>query len=267
MTMLDQILADGYAKVRLAPSNADRLVTLYRVAAEFFARDTDTKRRYSTPNLSTGYRPHGASHSGYADKPDQNDSFLYWTPSYKVPPNDHEISGFLAACEAYRQVVAQITAELIDDLRKRYSSDAQTPFEKASVLQINSYAELSDDELLQQPHEDADFLTVIWGSEPGLELVIGGAAQPLDLPADEVAVMPGSVLTAMTGGEIPPQDHLVRNHRTVGRKSIMYFVSPDVDSPIKPFVMNDYNLSMDIRQLVVENPQTRFGLTSDFLAQ
>lgn len=268
MTMLlDRILTDGYATVRLDPSDADRLAILYREASDFFARGTESKLRHSTPNLGTGYRPHGAAHSGYADKPDQNDSFLYWTPSYKVPPNAGEIGAFLTASEAYRQVVARITGELISELRKRYDSDAQAPFEKASVLQINSYAELSDEDLLQQPHEDADFLTVIWASEPGLELVVNGVSRPMDFPADEVAIMPGSVMTAMTGGEIAPQDHLVRNHRTMGRKSIMYFVSPDVDSPIEPFVVNDFNRSMDIRRLVVNNPQNHFGLTADFVAK
>lgn len=267
MTMLDRILTEGYATVRLDPSDAERLATLYRESSEFFARDAETKRRYSTPNLGTGYRPHGAAHSGYAEKPDQNDSFLYWTPSVKTPPNEGEIAGFLTAYEAYRQVVARITAQLIEELRKRYDSDAEAPFERASVLQINSYAELSDEELLQQPHEDADFLTVIWASEPGLGLVIDGVELPMDFPADEVAIMPGSVMTAMTGGEIRPQDHLVRNHRTVGRKSIMYFVSPEVDSPIEPFVVNDFNRSMDIRQLVVDNPQSHFGLTADFVAK
>lgn len=267
MTMLDRILAEGYATVRLDPSDAERLAALCREAGEFFARDTEAKLRHSTPNLGTGYRPHGSAHSGYADKPDQNDSFLYWLPSYKTPPNDGEIAAFLAANEAYRQVVARITAELIESLRERYDSDAETPFEEASVLQINSYAEPSDEPLLQQAHEDADFLTVIWASEPGLELVIDGEPLPMDFRPDEVAIMPGSVMTAMTGGEVRPMDHLVRNHRTVGRKSIMYFVSPDVDSPIKPFIVNDYNRSMDIRRAVVDNPQLHFGLTSDFVVR
>lgn len=265
--MLDRIMADGYATLRLGPSDAERLAALHQESSEFFGRSADAKRRHSTPNLGTGYRPHGAAHSGYADKPDQNDSFLYWLPSFKTPPNEHEITGFLTAYEAYRQVVARITSELTDELRKHYGSDSVTPFEKASVLQINSYAEPSDEEFLQQAHEDADFLTVIWASAPGLELVVGGEPLPMDFPPDEVAVMPGSVMTAMTGGEIQPLDHLVRNTRSVGRKSIMYFVSPDVEAPIKPYLVNDYNRSLDIRQLVVDNPQSHFGLTADFVSK
>lgn len=267
MTMLDQILADGYATVRLDPAEADRLSTLYQHANKFFALDTEARLRYSVPNRTTGYRPHGYAHSGDAGKPDENDSFLYWSPTSKLPPNDGEIGAFLAAYEDYRQVVVRITAELIDALHKRYGSAGQTPFQKASVLQINSYGEPSDEVLLQQPHEDAVFHTVIWNDAPGLEAVFGERTVPLNFRADEVAIMPGSLMTVMTGGEIRPLFHLARNHGIAGRKAIMYFVSPDTDSSIEPFVVNDYNRVTDIRQLVISNPENHFGLAPDFVSK
>jgi isopenicillin N synthase-like dioxygenase len=265
--MLDRILAEGYATARLDASDADRLAVLYQQATKFFALDAETRLRYSVPSRTTGYRPHGYAHSGYADKPDQNDSFLYWPQASKLPPNDGGITGFLAAYEDYRQVAARITAELIDALRKRYGSGGATPFQKASVAQINSYGEPSDEELLQQPHEDADFLTVIWSDAPGLEAVFGERTLPLNFRSDEVAIMPGSVMTVMTGGEIQPLFHLVRNHGITDRKSIMYFVSPDTESPIEPFVVTDYNRMTDIRQLVISNPENHFGLAPDFVSE
>lgn len=268
MTMLDRIMAEGYATVRLGLSGAERLAALYQEANKFFALDAEAKLRYGTESRGFGYRPHAYANSGDAGKPDQNDSFLYWTQASRRPPNDHEIDGFLTAYEAYREVVVRITAQLIGELRERYDSKAMTPFETASVLQINSYGQLSQDDLLQQPHEDADFLTVIWSDAPGLEAVFADREPlPLHFRADEVAVMPGNVMTAMTGGEIKPLFHLVRNHGIVGRKSIMYFVSPDTDSTVEPFVVNDYNRSIDIRQLVISNPENHFGLAPDFVAQ
>jgi isopenicillin N synthase-like dioxygenase len=69
----------------------------------------------------------------------------------------------------------------------------------------------------------------------------------------------------MTGGEIAPQHHLVRNHRYAERTSIMYFGSPDIESPIEPFVVNGHNRSMDIRRLVADNPQNYFGLLANFV--
>jgi isopenicillin N synthase-like dioxygenase len=133
------------------------------------------------------------------------------------------------------------------------------------VLQVNSFGVPTDQELFQQPHEDAVLLTVISASAPGLEEVIGDTSKPLVFEPDEVLVMPGSVLTEMTGGEIPPLYHLARNHKVLDRKSIMYFVSPDTENAIEPFVVNDYNRSMDIRDRVLNNPQT-FGLSEDFVS-
>ncbi len=50
--------------------------------------------------------------------------------------------------------------------------------------------------------------------------------------ADEVVIMPGSVLTALSGGKIAPLYHQVRNHGLDDRQSIMYFVNPEIDEPL-----------------------------------
>ena len=49
---------------------------------------------------------------------------------------------------------------------------------------------------------------------------------------DEIVIMPGSVLTALSGGKIPPLYHQVRNHGLDDRQSLMYFVNPEVDEPL-----------------------------------
>lgn len=263
--MLAQILAEGYSTVRLDPEEARRLAALLREATEFFERGPEARLLHAVPNRSTGYRPHAYAHAGVPDKPDLNDSFLYWPQKSKTPPNDHEITAFLDAQEAYRLVAGRIAAELIDELRARYGHGPGLPFEEASVLQVNSFGQLSEEELLQQRHEDAILLTVIWASAPGLEVVVDGEARPLTFAPDEVVVMPASVMTVMTGGEIQPLYHQVRNHRNVDRKSVMYFVSPNADREIEPFVVNDYNRTTNIQELVLNNPEAYFGLAKDFV--
>jgi isopenicillin N synthase-like dioxygenase len=265
--VLAQILDQGFARVRLKRSAAQRLATLHQAATDFFALEPDAKLRYGVPNRSTGYRPHAYAHAGDPDRPDLNDSFLYWPQSSKTPPNSDEITGFLAAAESYRLITVEITRVLLAELRDRYRYQHELPFENASVLQINNFGRATDDELLQQPHEDAVFLTVIWASARGLEAVFEerGELLPLEFPEDEVIVMPGSVMTAMTGGEIPPLFHLARNHGIIGRKSIMYFMSPDANTQVEPFLVNEYNQEKDIRELVLNNPQSFFGLAEDFV--
>lgn len=171
----------------------------------------------------------------------------------------------LDALEDYRRVAARITHEVIAGLTAHYGYPHELPFERGSVLQINSFGTPTEEVLLQQPHEDAVFLTVIWTSAQGLEGVReDGTLLPFTFPPDQVMVMPGSLMTVMTGGEIPPFYHQVRNHDTLGRKSVMYFVSPDPSWPIEPFLRNETNRDADIRQLVIGNPQT-FGLADDFV--
>jgi len=118
------------------------------------------------------------------------------------------------------------------------------PFEKASHLQVNSFGTPSSRELLQTRHEDAVFMTVIWTSAPGLECECGRQNASVHFAPNHVMVMAGSIMNLMTGGEIQPCYHLARNTRDKSRKSIMYFVNPDVDKPLYPFLENDLNAAV-----------------------
>ena len=135
------------------------------------------------------------------------------------------------------------------------------------MLQINSFVRPVDREFYQFAHEDADLLTVIWASHPGLEGVFEGErVEKYDFTTPgEVLVMPGSLLTAMTDNKIAPFYHQVRNYNTPDRKSIMYFVSPEATGPIEPFAPGEHTAE-DIQRLVIENPQMHFGLSGDFVS-
>lgn len=263
-SIVSRILADGFALLRLDPSDAATLRQAYEKAMIFFAQDDASKLRYGVPTRIAGYRPYTYAHAGNPDKPDLNDSFLYWPHRREMLGSHTEISEYLDALEAYRIVTARIVAEVFAQLRKHYDYPAELGFENASVLQVNSFTEETDEELLQQEHEDAVMLTVIWTSAPGLEATRPEGPLPITFAPDEVLLMPGGIMTAMTGGEIPAFYHHLRNHHVVGRKSLMYFVCPDAEGPIEPYVRNDTNRDVDIQALVVDNPQT-FGLAEEFI--
>lgn len=263
-TLFERLLTDGTCIVKLSPAEAGHLAEFYRESAVFFASDTAVKERYSVPNRVSGYRPHGYAHAGYPDQPDLNDSFLYWQRRRAHLPHQEEISSFLDAAEAFRAATVRIARDVIESMREFYKYEPELPFERASVLQVNSFAEPTDRKLLQQRHEDAILLTVISTSAEGLEGFYNGNVKAVTLEPDEVMVMPGSVMTMMTGGRIEPFYHQVRNYHHLDRKSIIYFVSPDADGAIEPFVRNEVNEGVDIRALVIDNPQT-FGLSEDFV--
>lgn len=230
----------------------------------FFAADSETKLRYGTPRRMVGYRPLGYSYAYSPDRRSLNDSFLYWKDRGIEIEHRAEIADFLTALESYRGVVVDVTLKLLEILGDRYNYRRDIAFTKASLLQVNSFPGQLDDEFLQHRHEDRVLFTLLWASAPGLELYRGSEVIPLIPRTGEMLVMPGSILTAMTGGEIKPAYHHMRNHHHDGRKSIMYFVSPDIEHEITPYVSNAENLGIDIRELSVKNPQA-FGLPPDFL--
>jgi len=270
--MLEEIRATGYARVRLTSLEADRLARLYAEASHFFAAGPEHNVRHSNARLTNGYRPPYAAHNNGdpINESDVNDSFLYWNPEHaRKIPHHTELTGFLHALEQYRGGPARrVMAELLDDLARHYRYPHDLPFEEASVLQINSFAEPGPRELLQTPHEDGVLATVIWTSAPGLEAVDGDATTPLRTGPDEVLVMPGGILTAMTGGEIRPLIHQARNHgleTSLNRKSVMYFSCPDIDKGvIEPYVVDESKRDLDIRD-VIRSATDAFGLAVDFV--
>jgi isopenicillin N synthase-like dioxygenase len=265
LKVFDQIRDEGFGIVHLDTAESEFLAALHREVGEFFASSGPVKLRNSTPNRASGYRPCGHAHSGSPHEPDLNDSFLYWGRRRESLPHPGEIASLLDAFEAYRVVAAGIAHGLIDDMREYYDHGHELPFENASVLQANSFDMVTDSEFLQHSHEDAVLFTLIWASAKGLEIVVDGEARSIDFAPDEVLVMAGSLMDAMTGGEVRPLYHQVRNYGRLGRKSLMYFVSPDVTGPVAPFVTNDHNRAVDIRGLVLSNPR-KFGLSEEFMS-
>lgn len=264
--LLPRLFAEGYARVGLDAAAAGVLAGLHDEANGFFALSQEAKSRYSVANLTNGYRPPESAHATDPTMPDANDSFLYWsTQRAEKLQFSGEIESLLSAMEDYRKwVAAPVVGRLIDELVAYYGYGSELPFEQASLLQVNGFTKSSDRELLQTRHEDGTLATVIWGSGPGLEAFCGDTVIPLTLGRDEVVVMPGSILTTMTGNQIPPLYHRVRNYGNLQRKSIMYFCCPDVDKHIAPFVVNETNHDADIRELVLSSTDM-FGLVDNFL--
>ncbi|WP_109528979.1 MULTISPECIES: hypothetical protein [Nocardia] len=269
--MLEQIRTDGYARVRLNSRETSQLARLYSEANHFFAASYESKSRHRTDRLTNGYRPPGAAYNNGdpVNEADVNDSFLYWNSEHGARiPNHGDIPEFLAALERYRSgPVVRVMRNLLDELAEYYEYPRKLPFQEASVLQVNSFGELSSRELLQTPHEDGVLATVIWTSAPGLEAVGGDAPVPLITAHDEVLVMPGGIMSVMTGGDILPLYHQARNHAqaSVDRKSIMYFSCPDIDKgDVEPYIVNDTNRGVDVRD-AIRGATDAFGLAADFV--
>ena len=259
-----KLLDEGFAVCRLDAAASRSVRELYTLSTEFFLQDVSVKSRHLISNLSNGYRPLMSSHSGSPDRPDLSESFLYWPHRREAIPSHEQIAPFLDALENYRRSVAEITHTVLEGLCAHYNYSHALPFGQASVVQINSFGMHTKEQLLVHKHEDGVLFTIIWASTEGLEGFVDGDVKAFKLAPDEALIMPGSVLTCMTGGEIQPFYHQARNFGYTERKSFMFFVCPDTDDTIHPFTVNDTNRDCDVRSLVINNPQM-FGLAEDFL--
>ena len=255
------ILTNGYALVKLSDIDAGNLNTAISTAVQFFQRPLEDKMDHGSQDHNYGYRPFGIEYSITPDRPDMNECFTLWASRLDLIPNAADIADLNNSFLSWRDSLAPLVGAIVDEIARTFDGATAPDFEKASYLQINYCLPTPPErDLLQDKHEDGHMLTVLHANGPGLEIFLGDdeTATPM-LPAkDEVVIMPGSVLTALSGGAIPPLYHQVRNHGLDDRQSIMYFVNPEVDKPLFSWVESEGGRE-DIRAHV-QNAPTMFGL-------
>jgi isopenicillin N synthase-like dioxygenase len=259
--IVDDLLREGYSRIPLTTDESPLLAAAFQAGAEFFAQDVHELKRFSGSSTNHGYRAFGDEYSISPDRPDQNDSFSLWADDTSTIPDADEITPFLDALSAWRAVLLPMASSIFGTLAQRYGASGSITFERAAYLQLNNYKLASPDiDFLQDAHEDGHLLTFINTTAPGLEIRDNPSDySPVTTTPTEVLVMPGSVLTKMTGAQVPPLYHRVRNHGIIGRKSLMYFVNPQMDVPIDAWLSNETNDGIDILEYARTAPGM-FGL-------
>jgi len=241
----DALLSTGYARLQLAGPDYENLVRVRAEAARFFARNDTEKRAYGSEDFNFGFRPYGRQYSVTPDRPDMNESFTYWADNPEKIPRRGEIASFVSALRAYRATVAEAAAAILAQLAAHFSYPSVLSFGQASYLEINWYLQAGSKTLLQDRHEDGHLFTLVTSDGPGLEIEIDSKMRAISF-RDDLLVMPGSLFSAMTGGAVPPLYHQVRNHHRRHRISVLYLVNPQLDDPVEPYVVTDYNREIDI---------------------
>ena len=253
------VLRNGAACVLLDPPAAALLAAAQREAAAFFDLPAERKTRHSSADENFGFRRMGKEYSISPDRPDVNDCFTLWSDRLDLIPHADEIPQLLRALSALRDAFGPLVRGCLEQIARAMDvpADLVPPFLSASHLQVNDYRTVvADREFLQEQHEDGHLLTLLHAQKPGLELMLGDACLPVCTAADEVLVLPGSVLTAITAGRVPPAEHQVRNHRLPHRQSLMYFVNPELGWRLPPWTGDEAG---DLCDVVRARPQA-FGL-------
>ncbi len=253
------ILAVGYAKITLDDEDAARLHLALKESQNFFSTPPAFKHAHASSDYNHGYRPLGQEYSVSPDRPDMNECFTLWSTRTDLIPDAHEIDAITGALLAWRAVLMPLLDEIFTNLAKHFGSDLPTNYQAASYMQVNNYVVTPPDrDLLQDKHEDGHMVTIHHATAPGLEIWPDSELTTLDTGPNDILIMPGSVLTTMSGGELPPLYHQVRNLGLTDRQALMYFVNPELSAPLYAWT-DASDEPFDVRDEVRNNPGM-FGL-------
>ncbi|MFH9818366.1 2-oxoglutarate and iron-dependent oxygenase domain-containing protein [Streptomyces sp. NPDC017230] len=231
------LLDRGQATIPLPAADAEVLAELRTHAARFFAQDEETKLRHGSSDFNFGYRPYGRQYSVSPERPDMNSSFTFWANDpARVPGHEADtVAPFLKALAGYWRVASDAADQVLAGLAAHYGYRDDLQFRTSSYLEINWYLREPERDLLQDRHEDGHLFTLATSDGLGLEIETDGEMKQATVGDGRLLVMPGSVLTAMTAGHIPPLYHQVRNHQLERRITTLFLVNPRLDRNIAPY--------------------------------
>ncbi|HEV7921954.1 MAG TPA: 2OG-Fe(II) oxygenase family protein [Thermoanaerobaculia bacterium] len=258
---------DGYADVTLPAATRAAVADVYRAGLAFFRLSSERKLRDSLPASEFGYRPVGVEYSQSPQRPDPFESF---SASIRTV----ELAGCLRSEEArllQRRMVAVI--EPFEEIADRLLSTIAGTLggsppqigggcRRWSSLQLNySRPGTVTTAFIHEAHEDGHALTLAMATGPGLELQRpDGTFAPVESSARRMIVMPGEILTLLSGGRIRPLYHrVVPRHDMDERMALLFFADPP---PVAcaPWVSTAANAGVDIAQRVLTNAE-RYGLS------
>jgi len=262
--LLEELLARGHAKLQIGRETRRQVDHTFSIAREYFAKPFPEKSSYALSQYVEGYREIGLEYSQVKERPDLTESFSLWNRNRAHTDAADWTQNCAIHAELRRTIddLSSYAADLFQTMADKWAPGTSGPrFQRASYIQVNYYepAQHSRD-MLQDGHEDGHLITLVTANSPGLEIQIGDRYVPVELGADEMLIMPGSLLTLMTGGAIPPLFHQVKNSRRKDpRYSMMFFVNPEGNQVLEPWIKNESNAGRDV--IAEANAQPlKFGL-------
>jgi isopenicillin N synthase-like dioxygenase len=260
----------GYLKVRCQPGLTAALGRVLDAADAFFSLPLEIKRRNALEELCEGYRGLATEYSDIADRPDLHESF--WVHAFNAEKAQARLDrqgqplyrSMLHVAEEFDKIITSMLIALQRHYRVANPDQPQFTTAFGSHLQLNYYnPPRHQRDFLMDCHEDRLLFTILHSNASGLEIrARDGSFIPMTTEPDEVFIMPSDIAMLLSGGEIQPLYHRVRNVPEVPKRmSLMYFANPDAshDRKIQPWRETEVNRGVDIMRRVIENP-LKFGL-------
>lgn len=264
--LLEELLVRGHAKLQIGRETRRQIDRTFSIAREFFAKPFPEKFSYALSQYVEGYREIGLEYSQVKERPDLTESFSLWNRNRAHTA----AAGWIQSCPIHAELrrtvddLSTYVADLFQTMADKWAPGTPGPrFQRASYIQVNYYEPVQHRrDMLQDGHEDGHLITVVTANSPGLEIEIDGKYVPVELGEHEMLIMPGSLLTLMTGGAIPALFHQVKNsRRTDPRYSMMFFVNPEGNQVLEPWIKNESNAGRDVIAEANALP-LKFGLPS-----
>jgi isopenicillin N synthase-like dioxygenase len=259
----------GYLKLRSAPDVAAAVNKVLDEADAFFSLPLTLKNQNGLGDLCEGYRGLGTEYSDVEERPDLHESF--WVHAFNAEKGralfDHGqplYQSMLHVAELFDRIIASLLVAMQRYYGVPNADEPQFATAFGSHLQLNYYVPPEHTrDLLMDCHEDGLLFTIHQSNASGLEIrAADGAFVPVTTAPGELFIMPGDIAMLLSGGDIQPLYHRVRNLPDVRKRmSLMYFANPDASHvrKINPWRETQVNRDVDIMRRVIENP-LKFGL-------
>ncbi len=251
----------GYSNIPISKEYQERITSFHRISKRFFSSGQAPTDVLSS-NFISGYRDIGTEYSQHPSRMDLMKAISLPVKSLKKVAKGLS-NEFESSFNATGSLFFELAEELTSALNKKYGDalNAISCSTSTSFFQVSFYEpHLHERDTLQDTHEDGNLFTLVWGSAPSLEIVKNDYTVPIDFQKNEIYLMPGRILSLLTGNKIQACDHVVKCHNhQLYRVSFMCFVNPSIHKSIKPWIHNDYNSEKNINE-EIQFHSTKFGL-------
>jgi isopenicillin N synthase-like dioxygenase len=255
----------GWSLFALGDDLQRKVSIAYEAAEAFFDLDEKSKQACVLP-YGCGYTPFGREHSGNPALPDRVEIFA-------ASARTHDLALDLpcaAGCDLHARMmeVSHSLEMMAEDIMRGVARTVALGVSEQkltgglhrwSQLQFNRTILTEPGQFINTAHEDGHLLTFAHANGRGLEIVTGSSVLEPDSTNAAFTVMPGAILSLLTGGEIRPLYHQVRAHsRSEHRLSLLFFA--DLDPQLcEPWKITPANRDIDIASRVLGNAR-RFGM-------
>ncbi len=238
---LDDLMRIGFCYVQLPNENLIKKIKIcMQVAREFFQREAEEKAKWK---LKEVLEP-GDRYQGYALRSQSKNTNaieqIFFEPDAPFGPYEayaaliHEIN------ETFMNL---ISLPLIDAIFNRLQLfhgdfiDASTDPRCSLVFQSYPTIDEHKKAIRFNAHKDFGLLAVLFFEEAGLEVEYQGNWTAISHQEGSVVVNLGNAIELMTGGRCHSALHRVTN-ATDDRMSVVYFVNPNYQRPVRNYVDN-----------------------------